>query len=59
MDLGAAVALLSYTVLPVAIIEIPFLIMRAAMEEKLLVKYFRDEFTAYKKKSGFIIPFIG
>jgi len=59
MDLGAAAALLSYIVLPLAIIEIPLLIMRAAMEEKLLAKYFRDDFTAYKKKSGFIIPFIG
>lgn len=59
MDLGAAAALLSYIVLPIALLEIPFLIMRAVMEEKLLVKYFKDEFTAYKKKSGFIIPFIG
>jgi len=59
MDLGAGVALLSYIVLPIAIIEIPFLIMRALMEERLLAKYFKDDFTAYKKKSGFIIPFIG
>ncbi len=59
MDLGAGVALLSYIVLPIAIIEIPFLVMRAMMEEKLLVKYFRDDFMAYKKKSGFFIPFIG
>ncbi len=59
MDLGAGAALLSYIVLPIAIIEIPFLIMRAMMEERLLAKYFKDDFTAYKKKSGFIIPFIG
>lgn len=59
MDIGAAVALMSYIVLPLAVIEIPFLIMRAVMEEKLLEKYFREEFSAYKKKSGFIIPFIG
>ncbi len=59
MDLGAAAALLSYIVLPLAIIEIPLLIMRAVMEERLLAKYFKDEFKEYKKKSGFLIPFIG
>ena len=59
MDLGAAAALLSYVVLPFAVIEIPLLIMRAMMEEKLLAKYFKDEYKAYKKKSGFFIPFIG
>lgn len=58
MDLGAAVALLSYIVLPLAVIEIPLLIMRASMEDRLLAKHFKDEFTAYKKKSGFFIPFI-
>ncbi len=59
MDLGAAAALLSYIVLPLAIIEIPLLIMRAMMEERLLAKYFKDEYKEYKKKSGFLIPFIG
>lgn len=59
MDLGAAAALLSYIVLPFAIIEIPLLIMRAIMEEKLLEKYFRDNYKEYKKNSGFFIPFIG
>ncbi len=59
MDLGAAVALLSYVVFPLAIIEIPFLIMRASLEEKMLAKYFKDDFKTYKKKSGFFIPFIG
>ncbi len=59
MDLGAAAALLSYVVLPFAVIEIPLLIMRAMMEERLLAKYFKDEYKEYKKKSGFFIPFIG
>jgi protein-S-isoprenylcysteine O-methyltransferase Ste14 len=59
MDLGGAAALLSYIVLPLALIEIPFLIRRAVMEEKLLAKYFKDDFAAYKKKSGFLLPFIG
>ncbi len=58
-DLGAAVALLSFTVLPLAVIEIPLLIMRSFYEEKLLAKYFKDEFLVYKKKTGFMIPFLG
>jgi protein-S-isoprenylcysteine O-methyltransferase Ste14 len=58
-DLGVAVALLSYIVFPLVIIEIPLLIMRSRREEKLLAKHFKDEFDSYKKKTGFIIPFIG
>jgi protein-S-isoprenylcysteine O-methyltransferase Ste14 len=59
MDLGAAFALLSYIILPIALLEIPFLILRANLEEKLLAKYFKNEFEDYKKKSGFLLPFIG
>lgn len=59
LDLGAAAATLSYIVGGLALIEIPIYIMRASMEDKLLAKHFADEFTAYKKKSGFMIPFIG
>lgn len=59
MDLGAAFALLSYIILPIALLEIPFLILRANLEEKLLAKYFKNEFADYKKKSGFLLPFIG
>jgi protein-S-isoprenylcysteine O-methyltransferase Ste14 len=59
MDLGAVAALLSWIVLPLAIIEIPLVIMRGKLEEKLLAKYFKNEFADYKKKSGFILPFIG
>ena len=59
MDLGAAAALLSYIVLPLVVIEVPLLVMRAVMEERLLAKYFKDDFAAYKKKSGFLFPFIG
>ncbi|MFA5805996.1 MAG: isoprenylcysteine carboxylmethyltransferase family protein [Melioribacteraceae bacterium] len=59
-DLGAGLALLSFTVVPIVIlIELPLFIMRASVEDKLLQKYFGDKFTAYKKQSGFIIPFIG
>ena len=59
VDLGAAAATLSYIVGGLAIIEIPIYIMRAAIEDKLLAKHFADEFTSYKKRSGFMIPFIG
>ncbi len=59
-DLGAGVALMSYLVIPIVLVfEIPFFIMRAAFEEKLLSKYFKEEFSSYKKKSGFMLPFIG
>lgn len=59
-DLGAGLALLSYLVVPIVIlIELPLFIMRALLEDKLLQKHFRDEYYAYKKRSGFMIPFIG
>jgi protein-S-isoprenylcysteine O-methyltransferase Ste14 len=59
LDIGAVAATLSYIVGGFALIEIPIYIMRALMEDKLLAKYFKEEFSAYKKKSGFMIPFIG
>lgn len=59
-DLGAGLALLSYTVLPIVILfEIPLFIMRALLEEKLLKKHLGENYTAYKHRSGFMIPFIG
>lgn len=58
-DVGGAVATLSYILIPLIIIEIPFLILRAQLEEKLLEKNFKDMFLSYKKKTGFMIPFIG
>ena len=59
MDIGGGLATLSYIIIPLALIEIPFLILRASLEEKLLSKNFKDAFAAYKKKTGFMIPFIG
>lgn len=59
VDLAGASATLSYILLPLALIQIPFLILRAKEEEKLFRKYLPDEFESYKKKSGFMIPFIG
>lgn len=59
IDVSAAAATLSFLILPVAIIEIPFLILRARLEEKLLLKYFHDDYNSYKQKKGFMIPFVG
>ena len=59
-DLGAGIALVSYLVVPIVIlVEIPLFILRARAEEKILSKHFKEEFSSYKKKSGFILPFIG
>ena len=59
VDIGGGLAVMSYLLLPIALIEIPFLIMRAILEEKLLEKNFKERFAVYKKKTGFLIPFIG
>lgn len=59
IDLGGAVATLSFIVAPFAVIQIPFILLRASFEDKLLAKHFTDGFASYKKKSGFILPFIG
>jgi len=59
LDIGATAATLSYIVGGFALLEIPIYIMRASMEDKLLVKHFAEQFSEYKKKSGFMIPFIG
>ena len=59
VDIGGGLAVMSYLLLPIAIIEIPFLILRALLEEKLLEKNFKERFADYKKKTGFLIPFIG
>ncbi len=58
MDIGAAVATLSFILAPIALIQIPFLFKRAALEDKLLEKHFGDNFKDFKKKKGQIFPFI-
>ncbi|MEJ5351864.1 MAG: isoprenylcysteine carboxylmethyltransferase family protein [Melioribacteraceae bacterium] len=59
-DLGAGVALFNYLIVPIVVlVELPLFVLRARYEEKLLEKYFKDEFINYKKQSGFFIPFIG
>ena len=59
MDIGGTAATLSFIVAPLALIQIPFLFMRASLEDKLLEKHFGENFKIYKKKSGMIFPFIG
>jgi len=59
MDIGGGLALLSYIALPLAVFEIPFVMMRASLEEKMLERNFKEAFIQYKSKSGFMIPFIG
>ncbi|HPN36786.1 MAG TPA: isoprenylcysteine carboxylmethyltransferase family protein [Melioribacteraceae bacterium] len=56
-DLGAGIALGSYLIVPIVIIlEIPLFVKRAYLEEKLLAKYFLDEYEKYKSKVGFMLP---
>jgi len=59
MDIGGAAATLSFILAPLALVQIPFLFMRASMEDKLLEKHFGENFRSYKKKTGMIFPFIG
>ncbi|HSW54367.1 MAG TPA: isoprenylcysteine carboxylmethyltransferase family protein [Ignavibacteriaceae bacterium] len=59
LNLGAIAATFGYIVGFFTLIEIPIYIMRASLEDKLLAKYFSEKFSNYKKKSGFMIPFIG
>jgi protein-S-isoprenylcysteine O-methyltransferase Ste14 len=58
VDLGGGFATLSYILIPLAIIQIPILILRASFEERILSKHFKEEFEQYKKSRGFMIPFI-
>jgi len=59
LDLGGAAATLSYIVAPIAVIQILFILLRASVEDKLMAKHFGIEFSSYKKRSGFVLPFIG
>jgi len=59
-DLCVGIALVSYIVVPlVLLVELPLFILRAKLEEKLLLKHFGNEYVLYKSKSGFFVPFIG
>lgn len=59
-DLGLGIALCSFLVIPlVLLVELPLFILRAKKEEEILNEYFDDKYIEYKKKSSFMIPFIG
>ncbi len=59
-DIGAGIALFNYLIVPIVVlVELPLFVLRARYEDKLLEKYFKEEFINYKKQSGFFIPFIG
>ena len=59
-DIGLGVALLGYIIIPIVIfVELPLFILRAKREEKMMQEFFGDEYTEYKKTSGFVIPYIG
>jgi protein-S-isoprenylcysteine O-methyltransferase Ste14 len=59
-DLGAGLAVLSFLVIPfVLFVELPLYVLRAKKEEELLQKHLKDEYSNYKKQSGFMFPFIG
>lgn len=59
-DLGAAIALMGFILIPlVVLVQIPLFILRAKAEDNLLQNHFKEDFITYKKKSGFFIPFIG
>jgi protein-S-isoprenylcysteine O-methyltransferase Ste14 len=59
MDIGGAVATFSMVLASLALIQLPFLFMRASIEDKLLEKHFGESFRSFKKKTGMIFPFIG
>ena len=59
MDIGAAFATLSYILLPLSLLELPLLLIRGRIEDKLLAKHFPKEFEKYRKRTGFFLPFIG
>lgn len=58
-DIGCGLALFNIPVLLLVLPETVMLIMRAQKEEAMIKKHFPDQFAAYRKKSGFMIPFIG
>jgi len=59
LDAGGAAATLSLVLAPLALLQIPFLFLRASLEDKLLEKHFGENFRNYKKKSGMFLPFVG
>lgn len=58
-DFCVGVALLSSPVIILTVVvSFPLLFLRAKKEEEMLASHFKGEFDAYKKSTGFFIPFI-
>ncbi|MCF6270002.1 MAG: isoprenylcysteine carboxylmethyltransferase family protein [Melioribacteraceae bacterium] len=58
-DLFLGIALGSYIIIPlVLLVELPLFILRAKKEEAMMLSFFGDKYSEYKKKSSFIIPVI-
>lgn len=59
-DFGFGIAVMGYLIIPIVLlVELPLFILRAKKEEEMMADFFGDSYAEYKKKSGFIIPFIG
>ena len=59
-DLGVGIALLGFVIVPLVLFfEIPLFILRAKKEENILAEHFKTDYEEYKKRSGFMFPFIG
>ena len=59
-DLFFGIAVGSYIIIPlVLLVQLPLFILRAKKEETMMLDYFGEPYSEYRKKSGFIIPFIG
>jgi len=56
VDFAGAFATLSYILLPLAVIQIPLLILRARFEERLMQKHFKQDFINYKNNTRFMFP---
>lgn len=57
-DIGIAIALMNYVLLPLTIIQLILFILRARFEEATLENHFKNEYSVYKAKTKFMIPFI-
>lgn len=59
-DLFFGIAIGSYIIIPlVLVVQLPLFILRAKKEESMMLDFFGETYSEYKKKSGFIFPFIG
>ena len=58
-DLFFGITIGSYIIIPlVLLVQLPLFILRAKKEESMMLDFFGESYSEYKKKSGFIFPFI-